>query len=154
MLTNESEKASFGIFRTIFLILGASLLLTIILMIIPMSSFLIDILVGFSFIIAFLFCVVSYSRIGKINKEIFSNVVIVTMSFRLALSATITRLNMLEGDSEAFVELIGTMMVMPGYQLGMVLFLILSSVQVMFCLKSLYFVRRQHLNAASLVNST
>ncbi|MEN3291786.1 MAG: type secretion protein, partial [Burkholderiales bacterium] len=109
---------------------AAAVVIAIVLMLVlPMPSWLLDILIAFNLCVAGLMVVVSMYMPGPTAFATFPSVLLLTTLFRLSLEVATTRLILLEADAGHIVETFGNFVVGGNLVVGLVVFLILTVVQ-------------------------
>jgi type III secretion protein V len=109
---------------------AAALVIAIVFMLVlPMPSWLLDILIALNLCAAGLMVVVSMYMPGPTAFSTFPTVLLLTTLFRLALEVATTRLILLEGSAGHIVETFGNFVVGGNLVVGLVIFLILTVVQ-------------------------
>ncbi len=111
-------------------VLGAGVVVILLVMLIPMPTFLIDIMLSFSISLALLILITSMFMTSPLEFSIFPSVLLVTTLLRLALNVATTRLILLNGDqgpdaAGEVVQSFALFVVGGSYVVGAVIFLIL-----------------------------
>jgi type III secretion protein V len=104
-------------------------------LVLPMPTWLLDILIAINLGISGLIVVVSMYMSGPTAFSTFPAVLLLTTLFRLAISVSTTRLILLDGDAGHIVETFGNFVVGGNIVVGLVVFLILTVVQFLVITK-------------------
>ncbi len=123
-------------------ILGLGLICILILIIIPLPGYILDALIALSFMSAILIILTSLASQNPANFSVFPTLLLITTIYRLALNVSTTRMILSQGDSatSSIIEVFGTFVVGGGrdagaYIIGIIIFLILTLVQVLVITK-------------------
>ena len=117
-------------------VLGAVVVLGIVfIFIVPLPTWLVDILIAINICISCLLIVLALYLPGPLAFSSFPSILLLTTMFRLALSIATTRLILLEQDAGDIVEAFGTFVVGGNLAVGMVIFLILTLVNFLVITK-------------------
>ena len=123
-------------------ILGIALISILVLIIIPLPGFILDALITVSFFSAILIILTSLASKTPSDFSIFPTLLLLTTIFRLALNISTTRMVLTEGSgaSSSIIQVFGTFVVGGGgdagsYVVGIIIFLILTLVQVLVITK-------------------
>ncbi|HOJ49357.1 MAG TPA: flagellar biosynthesis protein FlhA [Spirochaetota bacterium] len=132
----KSEKA-LKIFRNTDILIAIAVIATVIMLIIPMPTFLLDffIALNIAFSLIILLIVLYVKRV--IEFSIFPTIILFTAIFRIALNVTSTRLILLEGKNfdGKIIKAFGEFVVGGNYVVGILIFLILIAVQIIVVTK-------------------
>ena len=117
-------------FRGKEMLLAGGVVLILALMLIPLPTFILDLMLSFSISLSFLVLLTSMFMISPLEFSIFPSLLLVTTLLRLGLNVTSTRLILLNGDKgvDAAGEIIRSFaefVVGGSYVVGAVIFLIL-----------------------------
>ncbi|GAA3871738.1 flagellar biosynthesis protein FlhA [Saccharothrix violaceirubra] len=104
-------------------------LMIIVVMILPMPTFLLDVLIVFDIAIALLIVMISMFVRKPLEFSVFPSVLLLATLFRLALNISATRLVLLDGDAGAVIGAFGHFVVGGSLVVGLVVFLILIVIQ-------------------------
>jgi len=104
-------------------------------MIVPLPSFLLDMLLTLNITIAVTLLMVSLYVPGAIQISTFPSLLLVTTLFRLALNVSSTRLILLYADAGEVISSFGNFVVQGNYVVGAVIFLILTLIQFLVIAK-------------------
>ena len=117
--------------------LGIGVVATIAMLIIPIPTFLLDILITISIGIGLVTLLTSLYNRQTNDFSVFPSLLLVTTVFRLALNVSSTRLILIEGPSfdGKLIKAFGEFVVGGNYVIGFVIFLILIFVQMMVITK-------------------
>ncbi len=112
------------------IVLGAGVVLILLVMLIPLPTFLIDIMLSFSISLALLILITSMFMTSPLEFSIFPSVLLVTTLLRLALNVATTRLILLNGANGPdaagdVIQSFAQFVVGGSYVVGAVIFLIL-----------------------------
>ncbi|WP_395609251.1 type III secretion system export apparatus subunit SctV [Pseudomonas sp. B22129] len=117
-------------------VLGAVVVLAIVfIFIVPLPTWLVDILIAFNICIACLLIVLALYLPGPLAFSSFPSILLLTTMFRLALSIATTRLILLEQDAGDIVEAFGNFVVGGNLAVGLVIFMILTLVNFLVITK-------------------
>ncbi len=117
-------------------VLGAVVVLGIVfIFIVPLPTWLVDILIAVNICISCLLIVLALYLPGPLAFSSFPSILLLTTMFRLALSIATTRLILLEQDAGDIVEAFGNFVVGGNLAVGMVIFLILTLVNFLVITK-------------------
>ncbi len=117
-------------------VLGAVVVLAIVFMfIVPLPTWLVDILIALNICIACLLIVLALYLPGPLAFSSFPSILLLTTMFRLALSIATTRLILLEQDAGDIVEAFGNFVVGGNLAVGLVIFMILTIVNFLVITK-------------------
>ncbi|MGZ9708142.1 type III secretion system export apparatus subunit SctV [Pseudomonas sp. GNP013] len=117
-------------------VLGAVVVLGIVfIFIVPLPTWLVDILIAINICISCLLIVLALYLPGPLAFSSFPSILLLTTMFRLALSIATTRLILLEQDAGHIVEAFGNFVVGGNLAVGMVIFLILTLVNFLVITK-------------------
>ncbi|MEO1424260.1 MAG: type III secretion system export apparatus subunit SctV [Pseudomonadota bacterium] len=109
--------------------LGLLLVLTIVLMILPIPTVIVDGLIGLNLGFAILLLMTAVYLGRTLDLSTLPGIILVATIFRLALSVTTTRLILAEGDAGAIVETFGAFVIGGNPVVGLVVFFIITVVQ-------------------------
>ena len=117
------------------LLLVSILLLTIIMMIIPIPTLLVDVLIAIniSFTVMMLMVAIYLKRPEEFST--FPSIILIGTAFRLAISISTSRLILADGDAGHIVETFGNFVTEGNLVIGLVVFLIITTVQFMVITK-------------------
>ena len=110
------------------LVIAAVLLLTVVLMILPMPTLLVDALIGFNLGVAILLMMTAVYLDHPLRLSTLPGLILISTIFRLAMSITTTRLILAEGNAGQMVETFGTFVIGGNVIVGLVVFLIITIV--------------------------
>ena len=111
------------------LLLFAFLGLIILKIVIPLPTWLIDIMITMNFMLAFLILMVGLYLTSASEFTTLPAVILMSTLFRLAISISTTRLILLDGDAGQIVETFGQFVVGGSLVVGVIIFLIITVVQ-------------------------
>lgn len=107
----------------------------IFMMILPMPTWLVDILIAFNISLSILLIVLALYLPGPLAFSTFPAFLLITTMFRLGLSVTTTRLILLQADAGEIVEAFGNFVVGGNLVVGVVIFLIILLVNFLVITK-------------------
>ncbi len=111
------------------LALAVLLVAVVFMLIVPLPTWLVDVLVGFNMGLAGLLLMVAMYLPNPVAFSSFPSVLLITTLFRLALAIATTRLILLQADAGHIIEAFGEFVVGGNLVVGLVVFLILTVVQ-------------------------
>ncbi len=111
----------------IFVVLA--LIFIVVMMVIPMPTFLLDLLLACNISFAVLILLLTMNILEPLELSIFPSLLLMTTLFRLALNVSSTRLILLQGYAGRVILAFGSFVVGGNYVVGMVVFLILVVIQ-------------------------
>jgi len=117
------------------LMIAFLLMSVIFMMILPLPTFLVDVLIGLNMAISVILLMMAVYMRTPLEFATFPSVLLITTIFRLALSITTTRLILLDADAGAIVETFGDFVVQGNLVVGLVIFLIITIVQFLVITK-------------------
>lgn len=117
------------------LLLIGLLVMTLTLMAVPLSSWLIDVLLAINISLAITMLMVAVYLKRPSDFSTFPTVILIATAFRLALSIGTTRLILSEADAGAIVSTFGEFVVSGSVGIGMIIFLIITVVQFLVITK-------------------
>lgn len=104
-------------------------------MIIPLPTFLLDMLLTLNITISVMLLMVSLYIPNALHISSFPSILLITTLFRLALNVSSTRLILLHADAGEVIESFGNFVVQGNYVVGAVIFLILTLIQFLVIAK-------------------
>jgi type III secretion protein V len=110
-------------------VIALFMMLAIVMMIIPLPTFLVDILIGINIAFSLLVLVVAFYIAHSVDFSALPPVILLSTLFRLALSITTTRLILLNGEAGEIVEAFGNFVIAGEVVIGLVVFLIITVAQ-------------------------
>ncbi len=116
-------------------ILAFLLISIVFMMILPLPTFLVDVLIGINLSISAILLMVAIYLSDVVAFSAFPSILLLTTLFRLALSITTTRLILLQADAGEIVRTFGEFVVAGNLVVGAVIFLILTIVNFMVITK-------------------
>ena len=111
------------------LVLVAILMLTVSMLIMPLPAALADMLIGCNLGISVLLLMVAVYLRSPLDLTALPGIILVSTVFRLALEVTVTRLILTEADAGAIVDTFGEFVIAGNVVVGLVVFLIITTVQ-------------------------
>ena len=109
--------------------LGAGVICIVTLMIIPLPTLLIDVLVAINMIMSVLILMIGIYTPTAVGFSTYPSVLLISAIFRLSLSIAITRKILITGDGGQIVETFGRLLVGGNLVIGLVIFLVITTVQ-------------------------
>jgi type III secretion protein V len=110
-------------------VLAVMMVAIIFMMILPLPTWLVDVLIGTNMTIAAVLLMVAMYLPSPLAFSSFPSVLLVTTLFRLGISIATTRLILLQGDAGSIITTFGNFVVGGNLVVGLVVFLILTIVQ-------------------------
>ena len=104
-------------------------------MIVPLPTFLLDLLLSFNITIAITLLLISLYVPSVVKISAFPSILLITTLFRLALNVSSTRLILLHADAGEVIAAFGSFVVQGNYVVGAVIFLILTLIQFLVIAK-------------------
>jgi type III secretion protein V len=123
------SKLALAASRRSDVIVATFLLLAVIMMIVPLPTFLVDILIGTNIAISLLILVVAFYISHPVQFSSLPPVVLLATLFRVAISISTTRLILLDADAGRIVQAFGEFVISGNLVVGLVVFLIIAIVQ-------------------------
>ena len=119
------------------IILGVAVVAVVAMLVIPIPTVLLDILLGFSIMIALIILLTTMYSTKSSDFSVFPSLLLITTVYRLALNVSSTRLILLEGPGfdGQLIRSFGEFVVGGNYIIGFIIFLILIFVQMMVITK-------------------
>lgn len=111
------------------IVIAAFMLIAIIMMIIPLPTFLVDMLIGMNIAFSLLIFVVAFYISKPVQFSALPSIILLGTLFRLSLSITTTRLILLQADAGQIVAAFGDFVVGGEVVIGLVVFLIITIAQ-------------------------
>ena len=111
------------------LALVALLMMTIFMIILPLPTWLIDLLIGMNLSLVILILIVTIYLKNPTSFSTLPSILLFSTLFRLAISISTTRMILVQADAGAIVETFGNFVVAGSVVVGMVIFLIITVVQ-------------------------
>lgn len=110
-------------------IIVAFMLMAIVMMIIPLPTYLVDSLIGLNIALSILILIVAFYIGHSVEFSALPPLILLSTLFRLSLSITTTRLILLHGDAGHIVKAFGDFVIAGQVVVGMVVFLIITVAQ-------------------------
>lgn len=129
----SSVMQNVGRFSDLYVVLAVVLI--IVMMILPLPTFLLDILLATNISLSLLILLITMSIRESLEIAVFPSLLLITTLFRLSLNVSSTRLILLSGDPGKIIQAFGNFVVGGNYVVGFVIFLILIVVQFMVITK-------------------
>lgn len=125
----RSTDSNFGFLQRSELWLSASFLVTLAVLIIPLPTFLLDMFLTCNIAAAVLLLLVTLGAKKPLDVSVFPSMLLLLTLFRLSLNVATTRLILLHGDAGKIVMTFGDFVVGGNLIVGIVIFLILVTIQ-------------------------
>jgi type III secretion protein V len=110
-------------------VIAAFMLMAVVMMIIPLPTYLVDMLIGVNIALSILILIVAFYISKPVELSALPPLILLTTLFRLSLSITTTRLILLQGDAGHIVEAFGEFVIAGKVVVGLVIFLIITIAQ-------------------------
>ncbi|WP_296180652.1 type III secretion system export apparatus subunit SctV [Pseudomonas sp. UBA1879] len=110
-------------------IIVAFMLMAIVMMIIPLPTWLVDVLIGLNISLSILILIVAFYISHSVEFSALPPLILLSTLFRLALSITTTRLILLDGNAGHIVKAFGDFVIAGQVVVGLVVFLIITVAQ-------------------------
>ncbi|MGV6397324.1 type III secretion system export apparatus subunit SctV [Pseudomonas caspiana] len=111
------------------IIIVAFMLMAIVMMIIPLPTWLVDALIGLNISLSILILIVAFYISHSVEFSALPPLILLSTLFRLSLSITTTRLILLDGDAGHIVKAFGDFVIAGQVVVGLVVFLIITVAQ-------------------------
>ncbi|RWC62423.1 MAG: EscV/YscV/HrcV family type III secretion system export apparatus protein [Mesorhizobium sp.] len=111
------------------LVIALLLLVAVVMMLIPLPTFLVDILITANIAISVLILLASFYVSHPLQFSSLPSVILIATLFRLAITITTTRLILLQADAGEIITAFGTFVVGGSIAVGLVIFLIITVAQ-------------------------
>ena len=109
--------------------LSASFLMTLVVLVVPLPTFLLDMFLAMNLASAILLLLVTLNAKRPLDVSVFPSLLLLMTLFRLALNVATTRLILLHGNAGKIVDTFGDLVVGGNLIVGCVIFLILVTIQ-------------------------
>src|SRR5690554_5628809 len=120
-------------FSDLYVVLAVVLI--VIMMVLPLPTFLLDILLAANISLSLLILLITMNVSEPLDIAVFPSLLLITTLFRLSLNVSSTRLILLTGDPGKIIKAFGSFVVGENYIVGLVIFLILVVIQFMVITK-------------------
>lgn len=117
------------------LILASGVILTISLLIIPLPTFLLDMLIAVNISFAILILLISVYLLNPLEISSFPTILLMSTLFRLGINVSSTRLILADANAGAIIEAFGTFVIKGNYVVGIIIFLILLIINFVVIIK-------------------
>jgi type III secretion protein V len=111
------------------LVIAILMLVAVVMMLIPLPTFLVDILITANIAVSVLILLASFYVSHPLQFSSLPSVILIATLFRLAITITTTRLILLQADAGEIVSAFGTFVVGGSIAVGLVIFLIITVAQ-------------------------
>ena len=128
MMARLSALAGVAAQRTEVVVI-AFMMMAVVMMIIPLPTYLVDTLIGVSISLSILVLVVAFYIRKPLELSALPALILLSTLFRLALSISTTRLILLHGDAGAIIDAFGKFVIAGEVVVGLVIFLIITVAQ-------------------------
>jgi flagellar biosynthesis protein FlhA len=129
------KNAWAGLKQSPDLILAAGVILTISLLIIPLPTFMVDMLIAVNISFAILILLVAVYLMNPLEISAFPTILLIATLFRLGINVSTTRLILADADAGAIIEAFGTFVIKGNYIVGIIIFLILLIINFVVIIK-------------------
>ena len=126
-LDNLGEKSD--------LFLGIGIILVLLVMLVPMPTFLIDLLLALNFMFAFIILLAPIYILRPSDFSVYPGLILVITIYRLALNVSTTRLILLNGDAGKIINAFGRFIIKENYFVGIIIFLIIFIINLVVITK-------------------
>lgn len=109
--------------------LSVAFLMTLIVLIVPLPTFLLDMFLAMNLASAVMLLLITLSAKRPLDVSVFPSLLLLMTLFRLSLNVATTRLILLNGDAGKIVNTFGDLVVGGNLVVGVVIFLILVTIQ-------------------------
>ena len=120
-------------FSDLYVVLAVVLI--VVMMVLPLPTFLLDILLAANISLSLLILLITMNVSEPLDIAVFPSLLLITTLFRLSLNVSSTRLILLTGDPGKIITAFGNFVVGGNYIVGLVIFLILVVIQFMVITK-------------------
>ncbi|MGK9065305.1 type III secretion system export apparatus subunit SctV [Stutzerimonas chloritidismutans] len=110
-------------------VIAAFMLMAVTMMIIPLPTYLVDLLIGTNIALSILILIVAFYITRAVELSALPPLILLSTLFRLSLSITTTRLILLDGDAGNIVKAFGDFVIAGEVVVGLVIFLIITVAQ-------------------------
>lgn len=111
------------------LVIAILMIVAIVMMLVPLPTFLVDIIIAANIAVSILIMLVSFYVVHPLDFSSLPSVILVATLFRLAITITTTRLILLQADAGELITAFGTFVVGGSIAVGLVIFLIITVAQ-------------------------
>ena len=125
----QSSDSNIGFFQRSELWLSATFLITLIVLIVPLPTFLLDMFLACNIAAAIMLLLVTLGAKTPLDVSVFPSMLLLLTLFRLSLNVATTRLILLDADAGKIVLTFGDYVVGGNLIVGVVIFLILVTIQ-------------------------
>lgn len=127
MATRESILAAVN--RSSDVIVALAVVTIVVMMIIPLPSFILDLFLTLNITLALIIVMISIYNVEPLQFSVFPSLLLVTTLFRLALNVSSTRLILLQGYAGEVIQAFGNFVVGGNAVVGFIVFVILILIQ-------------------------
>lgn len=133
MARSMSAMQNLARFSDLYVVIAVVLI--IVMMVLPLPTFLLDVLLATNISLSLLILLITMNIHEPLEISVFPSLLLITTLFRLSLNVSSTRLILLTGDPGKIIKAFGNFVVGGNYVVGFVIFLILVVVQFMVITK-------------------
>ena len=126
---SDTKDSNFAFFQRSELWLSATFLVTLVILIIPLPTFLLDMFLACNITAAIVLLLVTLGAKRPLDVAVFPSLLLLMTLFRLSLNVATTRLILLDGNAGKIVLTFGDFVVGGNLIVGVVIFLILVTIQ-------------------------
>ncbi|NND95825.1 MAG: FHIPEP family type III secretion protein [Pirellulaceae bacterium] len=126
---SQTSDSNFGFFQRSELWLSTTFLVTLVVLIIPLPTFLLDMLLACNIASAIMLLLVTLGAKKPLDISVFPSLLLLLTLFRLSLNVATTRLILLDAQAGKIVSTFGDFVVGGNLIVGVVIFLILVTIQ-------------------------
>lgn len=105
------------------------ILMAVVMMIIPLPTYLIDVMVGCNIAFSVLILIVAFYSVRAVDFSVLPPIILLSTLFRLSLSISTTRLILRDADAGAIIAAFGEYVIAGDVVVGIVIFLIITIAQ-------------------------
>lgn len=127
----ENKKFSLFSKNNLDLIVAFVVILIVMMIIIPLPTWMLDILLAFNIAIALVILLITMFTTNVLQFSVFPSILLITTLFRLALNISSTRLILSTGNAGEIIKAFGDFVVGDSYVVGIIIFLIIVIIQFM-----------------------
>lgn len=125
----ESSKSKFSIKNNSDILVAFVIIGIVLMIIIPLPSFILDILIALNITIAVVIILLTMFTIEVLQFSVFPTLLLITTLFRLALNISSTRLILTQAFAGHVIDAFGSFVVGGNYIVGIIIFLIIMIIQ-------------------------
>ncbi len=129
------KSAWAGLKQSPDLLLAGGVILTISLLIIPLPTFMVDMLIAINISFAILILLIAVYLMNPLEISAFPTILLIATLFRLGINVSTTRLILSEADAGAIIDAFGSFVIKGNYIVGIIIFLILLIINFVVIIK-------------------